>query len=57
MDPVPLALRDRMEVIEIPVIMETEKLEIGRRYLVPRQLSENGWTPSNASGMNQRLNA
>jgi len=45
MDPVPLALRDRMEVIEIPGYTETEKLEIGRRYLVPRQLSENGLTP------------
>ena len=42
MDPVPLALRDRMEVIEIPGYTETEKLEIGRRYLVPRQLTENG---------------
>jgi ATP-dependent Lon protease len=45
MDPVPLALRDRMEVIEIPGYTETEKLEIGRRYLVPRQLAENGLKP------------
>jgi len=45
MDPVPLALRDRMEVIEIPGYTETEKLEIGRRYLVPRQLTENGLKP------------
>jgi ATP-dependent Lon protease len=45
MDPVPLALRDRMEVIEIPGYTEREKLEIGRRYLVPRQLSENGLKP------------
>jgi ATP-dependent Lon protease len=42
MDPVPPALRDRMEVIEIPGYTETEKLEIARRYLVPRQLAENG---------------
>jgi ATP-dependent Lon protease len=45
MDPVPAALRDRMEVIEIPGYTETEKLEIARRYLVPRQLSENGLKP------------
>jgi ATP-dependent Lon protease len=45
MDPVPAALRDRMEVIEIPGYTEREKLEIGRRYLVPRQLSENGLKP------------
>jgi ATP-dependent Lon protease len=45
MDPVPPALRDRMEVIEIPGYTETEKLEIARRYLVPRQLSENGLKP------------
>ena len=45
MDPVPVALRDRMEVIEIPGYTEREKLEIGRRYLVPRQLTENGLKP------------
>ena len=45
MDPVPPALRDRMEVIEIPGYTETEKLEIARRYLVPRQLTENGLKP------------
>jgi ATP-dependent Lon protease len=42
MDPVPPALRDRMEVIEIPGYTESEKLEIARRYLLPRQLAENG---------------
>jgi len=45
MDPVPPALRDRMEVIEIPGYTESEKLEIARRYLVPRQLAENGLKP------------
>jgi ATP-dependent Lon protease len=42
MDPVPPALRDRMEVIEIPGYTEREKLEIARKYLVKRQLEENG---------------
>jgi ATP-dependent Lon protease len=42
LDPVPPALRDRMEVIEFPGYIEEEKLEIARRFLVPRQLTENG---------------
>src|SRR5438876_4350135 len=42
LDPVPPALRDRMEVIEIPGYTDREKLEIARRYLVARQLDEHG---------------
>jgi ATP-dependent Lon protease len=42
MDPIPPALRDRMEVIQLPGYTEPQKLEIARRYLVPRQLQENG---------------
>src|SRR5213083_1184180 len=42
LDPVPPALRDRMEVIEIPGYTDREKLEIARRYLVERQLNEHG---------------
>lgn len=45
MDPVPPALRDRMEVIEIPGYTEREKLNISKRYLVRRQLHENGLKP------------
>jgi ATP-dependent Lon protease len=41
-DPVPSALRDRMEVINLAGYTEEEKLEIARRYLVPRQMKENG---------------
>jgi len=40
--PVPAPLRDRMEVIDIPGYTTEEKLQIGKRYLVKRQLSENG---------------
>lgn len=42
LDPVPPALRDRLEVIEIPGYTEEEKLHIARNYLVKRQLKENG---------------
>jgi ATP-dependent Lon protease len=41
-DPIPPPLRDRMEVIELPGYTEREKLEIARRYLLPRQVKENG---------------
>jgi ATP-dependent Lon protease len=42
MDPVPAALRDRMEVIELPGYTHEEKLEIARHFLVPRQIERNG---------------
>jgi ATP-dependent Lon protease len=44
-DPVPAPLRDRMEVIELPGYTEHEKLEIAKRYLLPRQIRENGISP------------
>ena len=42
LDTVPPALQDRMEVVEFPSYMEEEKLEIARRFLIPRQLEEHG---------------
>src|SRR5512138_1581774 len=39
---IPAPLLDRMEVIEFPGYIEEEKLEIANRYLIPRQLDENG---------------
>jgi ATP-dependent Lon protease len=44
MDPILSALRDRMEIIEIPGYTEEEKLGIAERYLIPRQLKEHGIT-------------
>jgi ATP-dependent Lon protease len=42
LDPVPPALRDRMEVIELSGYTEQEKLEIARRHLIPKAVRENG---------------
>jgi len=43
-DPIPPALRDRMEIIEIPGYTLEEKMEIAKRYLIPKQMKENGIT-------------
>src|SRR5512135_848474 len=43
-DTIPGPLLDRMEVIHLSGYTEEEKLEIAKRYLVPRQLQENGIT-------------
>ncbi len=43
-DPILPALRDRMEIIEIPGYTEEEKLGIAQKYLIPRQMNEHGIT-------------
>jgi ATP-dependent Lon protease len=42
LDPVPDALRDRMEIISLEGYTEQEKVIIAFRYLIPRQITENG---------------
>ena len=42
LDPVPAALADRMEVIQLSGYTNEEKLEIARKFLIPRQLDDNG---------------
>ncbi|MFO7820853.1 MAG: endopeptidase La [Lentisphaeria bacterium] len=41
-DPIPAALKDRMEIIRIPGYTRNEKAEIAKRFLIPRQLKYNG---------------
>jgi len=42
LDPIHPAFRDRMEVLFLPGYTEEEKVKIARKYLIPRQIKENG---------------
>jgi ATP-dependent Lon protease len=43
--PIPMPLRDRMEIIQLAGYSDREKLNIAKQYLVPRQITENGLKP------------
>ena len=49
LDTIPPALRDRMEVIELPGYTLDEKIKIAERYLIPRQTAANGITDEQIS--------
>jgi len=55
LDTVPPALRDRMEIIELAGYTHEEKLEIAKRYLVPRQVERNGLGKSKIEFVDEAL--
>src|SRR5687768_3277132 len=57
LDPVPPALRDRMEVLEIPGYTEEEKLAIAREHLVEKQVTNHGLTPEQLTITDEALRA
>jgi len=52
---IPYPLLDRMEIIEIPGYGEREKLEIAKKFLIPKQLEENGLGSSQATFKDQAI--
>jgi ATP-dependent Lon protease len=57
LDSIPPALRDRMEVVELPGYTEEDKLHIARRFLLPRQLEQHGLTPEHLAVPDDTLGA
>jgi ATP-dependent Lon protease len=57
LDTIPSALRDRMEVIQLAGYTEAEKLQIAKRYLMPRQIERNGLNSSRISFTDAGLRA
>ncbi len=57
LDTIPRPLLDRMEVIRLPGYLTEEKIEIGMKYLVPRQRSENGLSSTDVKFTRSALDA
>ena len=57
LDPVPAALRDRMEVLEVPGYTEEEKLQIAREHLVDKQVKNHGLTDEMVTFTEEALRA
>jgi ATP-dependent Lon protease len=57
LDTIPPPLRDRMEVLELPGYTGEEKLEIGKRYVLPKQLQENGITSESLTISDEAIRA
>jgi ATP-dependent Lon protease len=55
LDTIPQPLRDRMEIIRLAGYSEEEKVEIAKRYLLPRQLKETGLSPEQCQIIDETL--
>jgi len=55
LDPIPAVLQDRMEVLELPGYTDLEKLQITRKYLIPKELANHGLKEENLSFQDQAL--
>jgi ATP-dependent Lon protease len=56
LDTIPPALRDRLEIIELVSYTQDEKLNIAQRYLIPRQVGENGLQPGQIAFQKRAVN-
>ncbi len=56
MAPIPMPLRDRMEIIQLAGYSDREKLNIAKQYLIPRQVKENGLTDDQLSISDDAVN-
>lgn len=60
-DPIPPALRDRMEIIEFSGYIEDEKVQIAKQHLIPKQMKENALTKKdvalNQTGIKELINS
>jgi ATP-dependent Lon protease len=57
LDPVPPALRDRMEVLELAGYTEEEKLKIAREHLIAKQVKNHGLTPEQLAFTDEAIHA
>ena len=55
LDPIPAVLRDRMEVLELPGYTDLEKLQIAKKYLIPKELENHGLKLENLTFQDQAL--
>ncbi len=55
-DGIPWPLQDRMEIIELPGYLHQEKFEIGKRFLIPKQLNECGLSKDDVHITDKALN-
>ncbi len=55
LEPIPRPLVDRMEVIRLPGYTEDEKLQIAKKFLIPKQMKAHGLKPANLKIIDQAL--